>query len=115
MAALASAAPPPAPAAAAPAPGGVERWGFDVEELTPALRQRLGVEDPGVLVARVAPGGTAEQAGLRVGDVIVEANRHPVASIADLAAALAPGDRPALLLVRRGDASVFVLLARSRG
>ena len=115
MAALESAAPPPAPAAAAPAPGGVERWGVDVQELTPALRQRLGVEDPGVLVARVAPGGTAEQAGLRTGDVIVEANRQPVASIADLAAALAPGDRPALLLVRRGDASVFVLLARSRG
>jgi len=114
MAALESRAPASAPAAASERQG-VERWGVDVQELTPALRQRLGIDDPGVLVARVEPGGLAERAGLQAGDLIVEANRQPVASIADLAAALEPRERPALLLVRRGDASVFVLLARSQG
>jgi serine protease Do len=113
MGVVPAAAPPPA--AAVPEPGGAERWGLDVQELTPPLARRLGVDEPGVVVARVEPDGMAAHAGLRAGDVIVEVNRRPVASIADFAAALEPGDRPALLLVRRGEASVFVLLARSQG
>jgi serine protease Do len=107
-------APLPAVARERPA-GGVERYGLAVQELTPELQLRLGVEEPGVVVAGVEPGMAADRAGLRPGDVILEADRRPVAAIEDLALALEHGDGPTLLLVQRGEDTVFVTLARSRG
>jgi serine protease Do len=84
---------------------GVGRYGLEVQE-------RVGA---GVAVSAVEPGGAAAQAGLRRGDLILEADRRPVAGIADLASVLeSAGPGGALLLVQRGDATVFVMLARSR-
>jgi serine protease Do len=106
---------PAAAAAVAESRGGVGRYGLEVEELTPELRARLGIDEPGgVVVAGVEPGGAAERAGLRPGDLILEADRKPIAGIPDLARALEGADEGTLLLVRRGDATVFVPLSRSR-
>jgi len=63
----------------------------------------------GVLVREVAPGSPAWFAGLRPGDVIVEANRRPVPDLDSLRRAVR-GSRSLLLNVRRGDGALFLLL-----
>jgi serine protease Do len=95
--------------------GGVERYGLEVRELTPELRERLGVQEPGVVVSGVERGMAADRAGLRPGDVILEADRRPVEAIEDLALALETADGPTLLLVQRGEDTVFITISRSRG
>jgi len=94
------------------APSGSRAFGMHVEDLTPAIAQRLGVEDEGALVAEVEPDGPAARAGIRPGDVVVEADRKPVKSAAELAKALDASGSRALLLVRRGDSSVYVAVER---
>jgi Do/DeqQ family serine protease len=89
------------------------RFGMSVMPLTPELARRLQAEpDRGLVVAEVDPAGLAASAGLRRGDVILEANRKAVSDVKQLEAALEEsGDRPALLLVRRQGASIFLTLS----
>jgi serine protease Do len=87
-------------------------FGMGVEPLTADRARQLGVDAAGVIVTSVQPSGRAADAGLRPGDVIVEVDRKPVASVDALSAALKNGDGPALLLVRRGEASIFLTLRR---
>ena len=61
----------------------------------------------------VDPYGPAAEAGLRPGDIVREVNRRPVRSTRELQDALRQSDRDALLLVQRGDATMFQLLKRS--
>lgn len=78
------------------------------------LRPQSGAE-AGLRVEAVASASAAEQAGMAVGDVVVEVNREPVLSVADLEAALAlvPNADVALLRVRRGGSlRYFALRAR---
>ncbi len=63
----------------------------------------------GVLVAEVVPGSPAWRAGLRKGDIIVAANRKPVASLADLEQVV-KGRRSLLLNIQRGNGSLFLFL-----
>ena len=62
----------------------------------------------------VEPDGRAADAGIQPGDVIVEVNRQPVASVDELRAAVrsAP-DRPLLLLVHRQGRDLFVTVRPS--
>jgi serine protease Do len=72
--------------------GRVERGyvGLRLQEVTPALAQALGRPDgKGALVASVEPGGPAERAGIRSGDVITRLNGQPVESGRDLSRAVA--------------------------
>ena len=56
----------------------------------------------GVIVADVDPTGTAAEAGIQPGDLILEVNRQPVRSHAEIRAALQKsGSKPVLLLVAR--------------
>jgi len=59
----------------------------------PATRPRVGlrVKDVpgGAEVGGVRPGSPAEQAGVRVGDVVIEMNGKPIGSAAELETALA--------------------------
>jgi Do/DeqQ family serine protease len=88
------------------------RYGMALEPLTPELRQRLEVPGSGGVVVRdVDPSAPAGRAGLARGDVILQVNQKPVSSPDEVKQALdAPSDRPALLLVRRGDANLFLTL-----
>jgi serine protease Do len=104
---------PPGEGRAAPSPGGAEAWGLSVEALGPHDARRLGLEPgSGVRVVDVEDGSPADEAGLEPDDVIVEANRRPVRSPADLGRALAASPGRALLRVRRGSASLFVEMTR---
>ncbi len=92
---------------------GSRDFGLRVQELTPALRQRLGVRDAGgVVVEAVEPGGSAARAGLQPGDVLLEVDRQIIRSGANLDALLALADDTALLLIQRGPETIFIPLRR---
>jgi serine protease Do len=96
-----------------PAEAAPSKWGLALRDLDARLAQRAGVAPgEGVLVAAVQPDSAAARAGVRPGDVILEVNRHPVTSVAE---AQAEAKKPEaggslLLLLKRGDASVFAAL-----
>ena len=67
----------------------------------------------GVLVTRVRPGSPAAASGIRGGDVILQVDQQPVASIADVKQVLAETDdkeSPVVLLVKRGGGSFYVVV-----
>jgi serine protease Do len=90
-------------------------FGMSVEPLTRerARQLDLGVAG-GVLVTSVQPSGRAAEAGLRQGDVIDEVDGRHVDSVDALRSALQHGDRPALLLIHRQGATLFLTLDRTR-
>jgi Do/DeqQ family serine protease len=70
----------------------------------------------GLVVQDVDPEGRAADAGIRPGDVIHEVNRQSVTSVDDLRAAVRKSsDRPALLLIDRNGASIFVTVTPATG
>lgn len=85
-------------------------FGMTVEPLSEARAKQLGVT--GVVVTGVQPSGRAAAAGLRAGDVIEKVDGKTVESADALSAALKSGDRPALLLVHRSGASLFLTIER---
>jgi serine protease Do len=92
-------------------PGSEERprLGLSVQELSPEIAQQLGVESGrGVVVTRIEPESPADRAGLRRRDVVLEVNQQPVTDVKSFRAAVGSGAKGALLLVRRGDAEIFV-------
>ena len=58
------------------------RLGLTVDEITPEIRQQLGLpgDIKGVAVERVRPASPADDAGLAPGDVILELDRHTITS-----------------------------------
>ncbi|HSA95919.1 MAG TPA: DegQ family serine endoprotease [Acidobacteriota bacterium] len=90
-----------------------QKLGLSLQDLTPDIARQLGYgSDKGAIVADIAPGSPADDAGLQRGDLIKEVNRVRVTSARDFEAAARgakSGDALALL-VRRGDGSFFVAL-----
>jgi serine protease Do len=87
--------------------------GLVVEPLTPQRARQMGLgDDGGLMVTDVDPGGPAAEAGIRSGDVIRQVDGQALTSADDLRRALSDGDRPALILIRRGEQNVFVPLPR---
>jgi serine protease Do len=83
--------------------------------LTREAARQLDVDaTSGVVVTRVQPGSNAADAGLQPGDVIEDVDRQPVKSSDALRDALSKGSAPALLLVHRGETTLFVTLQRGR-
>jgi len=63
------------------------------------------------VISEVDPSGAAASAGLREGDVIQQINGRPVRTPDDVRSALgAATDRPAVLLIARGNQTSFVPL-----
>lgn len=83
--------------------------GMSVSELPREVRTR-GFS--GVLVAAVDPDGSAAAAGIQQGDIIASINRVRVDSLAEYSRAVAESQRSgsAVLLVRRGAASIYFVL-----
>jgi S1-C subfamily serine protease len=106
-------------AAAEPADGAEEvalaqsggKLGVAVQPLTADVARQLGLQGnvSGMVIRDVDPSGLAAEAGIRPGDVIMEANRQPVRSTADLQAALAKGGRTLLLVNRQGRTSYITI------
>jgi len=91
------------------------RLGLHVEAITPEMAERLGLKGgaKGVVVTSVDPGSPADGAEIRAGDVIREVDRKPITS--PKAFEKAVGERrdakPLLLLVQRGDSTLFITIA----
>jgi serine protease Do len=98
---------------------GKPRWGLGLEDLTPEVRQQLqaGNDVHGAVIQQVIPGSPADNAGLQQGDVIMEVNRQPVHSAADVQKALSgiPKDSDALVLVWSNAGSSFRVLHATQG
>ncbi len=72
---------------------GRARLGVQLTETTPELREHLGGSaDAGVLVSKVVKGSAAEDAGVEVGDLIVDVDGDEIGSTNDLRRALAERD-----------------------
>jgi Do/DeqQ family serine protease len=95
------------------ATGGTERFGLTLQPLTSDAAQRYGLDadDQGLLVTRVDPSSNAATAGIRQGDLIQEVNRQAVKTFAEFSNAIRQsGSRPALVLIKRRNAVIYVTL-----
>jgi serine protease Do len=98
---------------------GKPRWGLGLADLTPDAREQVQApaEVKGALIERVQPGSSADDAGLRSGDIITEVNRHPVNSASDVQQQLSsvPKGKDALVLVWSNGGSTFRVLHSPEG
>jgi serine protease Do len=87
---------------------------LDVRELNEELTARYGLKstERGVVVVRVKPGSTAEEMGVREGDLILEVNRKAVGSLKsyEQAASGLAKDHAILLLLKRKGQAIYLTL-----
>jgi serine protease Do len=77
------------------------------QEITPTLAEALGLSQSyGVIVSDITPGGPAEAAGLKIGDIVLRADDRRIDTLTSLTAAmyLHPLDEVMKLQVLRGSA-----------
>jgi serine protease Do len=100
--------------------GRIERGfiGVRLQEVTPSIAEALGVPGTkGALVASVEPGGPAEKAGVKSGDVITRFNGKDIQSAHDLTLAVTsqkPGTNTTLTMNRGGTAREVALTVGQR-
>jgi serine protease Do len=91
-----------------------DQFGLHVEDLTADLARKIGMGKlVGAVVTEVEPASFAEDVGFTRGDVIVEVNHVPVASLADYKAQMAklkPGDDVLFKIARRSDSETVLTL-----
>jgi serine protease Do len=90
-------------------------FGLAVQPVTPEVAESLGLNrTEGVVITSVKPGSPADEAGLQRGDVITQVNRHPVRGVADYNREVEKTGKgkSLLLLVKRGEGSLFLALKR---
>src|SRR5690606_8638783 len=92
--------------------------GVTIQTVTPQTAEALGVSVKyGALVADVAPDSAAEEAGIKVGDIIVAVDGERIETNQDLATAIGlkgPGDRVRIEYVRDGDRRTATAVLQER-
>ncbi len=88
----------------------LEKLGLSVQTLTADVARQFGIAPgKGVLITDVEDGSLAAASNLQAGDVIVEADHTPVASVAELQSVLAQDKNQILLLIKRKNGSIYVV------
>jgi serine protease Do len=89
-------------------------WGFEARDVTPALVEQLGLPEGtrGVVIEDIDPEGPAARAGVRRGDVILEANKHELDDVGDLKGALEKSEDHVVLLLQRGESTLYLAIER---
>ncbi len=102
----------------APTPQPELKLGLNVQDLTPELVEKFKLKDQkGVLISKIEPGSTAQEQGLREGDLIKEVNRQAVTSAEEFKTAIAQikaGDSVLLRVARENRAFYSVLNPKSK-
>jgi Do/DeqQ family serine protease len=81
-----------------------------------ALGVAVQPSDNGLVVKDVEPDGRAADAGIQRGDIIESVNRQPVKTVDELRSALKKtSDKPALILIHRDEASLFLTVRPDKG
>ena len=92
--------------------------GATVQQITPELAESLGVKSTdGAIIDALAPGGPAQRAGLRDGDLVTAVNGKLVRSPTEITRAIAfahPGDRLDLTVLRDGRSQSLIARAGLR-
>ena len=87
--------------------------GMTVQKVTPQIAESLGLDKAeGVVVTDVESGSTADESGIRRGDVILQIDRKPIRSVEEYRKSLAGirKGKGVLFLVRRGESTLFLAL-----
>jgi serine protease Do len=90
-----------------------EHYGMTVQEITPDIAKHLDLTDKtGVIISKIQDGSPADDAGLRVQDIIIRINKVDISSIKDFQKEISADHREGtiLLLIKRGDSTFFATL-----
>lgn len=85
-----------------------------MRDLNEELASRYGLKssERGVVIVRIKPGSTAEELGVREGDIVLEVNRQTVTSVKvfERIANKLPKDQAVLLLLKRQGRTIYLTL-----
>jgi serine protease Do len=88
--------------------------GITVTDLSTSLSKQLGVdkEEKGVVIMKIEPDTSADEGGLRKGDIIQEIDRQRITNLTEFNRALSRlnTDEPVLLLINRNGRKFYVTL-----
>ncbi|MBK9438856.1 MAG: PDZ domain-containing protein [Chloracidobacterium sp.] len=88
------------------------KLGLSLEPVTPVIAKQLGLDsNDGLVVADIDPNGPAATAGISRGDVILEINKRPISSVADVKTVIdASAGKPILLLITRRGQTIYLTI-----
>ena len=96
----------------------VREWfGLRVSNVTPEIAKQLGLtKTEGVVIVGVQPNSTAQAAGLKPGDIILEVNRQKILNEKDYRTAMEKvmPEQGVLFLIDRGGSTFFVTLTEEK-
>jgi serine protease Do len=89
-------------------------WGMQVQDITPEIAQQLHSPNAkGVVIRNVRPDSSAAEAGLQAGDMVLEIDHKKVGTADDfatMAKAAQKDKKSALLLVQRGNSTLYTVI-----
>jgi len=106
------------PAAGAAGPEMEKDYGLVVQNITPEIAHHMNIGDTkGVIVTDVRHGSVADDADMRAGDIITEADRKKIRNVDDFRDALTRAQRNqgVVLFVKRDNVSFYAVLKMEKG
>ena len=92
--------------------------GVNIADITPELAKEQGIkETQGVYVSGVTEDGAAAAAGIKKGDIVVQAGERSVKKMSELLEVIGsrrPGDKVSVVVLREGKEKVFNVVLRNR-